>query len=78
MNRRHFIGALSVGAVAAKFIGTGLSFGNSSPQIAITFDDFNLFDTPILSAEQRNRAILEALRARDLKSVMFVAGRYIG
>lgn len=50
---------------------------DDSPQIAFTLDDFNLFDTPVLSAEQRNRAILEAFRPQNLKSAMFVAGRYI-
>lgn len=77
MNRRHFIGALAAIAAGVKFSGTGLSLGDSSPQVAITFDDFNLFDTLILSAEQRNRAILEALRTRNLKSVIFVTGKYV-
>ncbi len=77
MNRRDFIGALAAGVAAIKFSETSLACDNGSPQIAITLDDFNLFDAPILSAEKRNRAILEAFRARNLKSAMFVAGRYV-
>ncbi len=75
INRRYFICTLAAGAVASKF--SKVVSAENSPQIAVTLDDFNLFDTPVLSAEQRNKAILEAFRAKNLKSAIFVAGRYI-
>ena len=66
---------LAVGAAASQV--SHVVSADDSPQIAITLDDFNLFNTPVLSAEQRNKAILEAFRARNLKAAMFVAGKYI-
>ena len=77
MNRRDFIGTSAAGVAAIKFSGTSSAYGKDSPQIAITLDDFNLFDAPILSAERRNRAILEAFRARSLKAAMFVTGKFV-
>jgi len=78
MKRRGFISGALGGIFAAKLIGTKSILADDAPQISFTFDDFNLFDTPILSAEQRNRAMLEALRNHsNLKAVIFVAGKYI-
>jgi hypothetical protein len=47
------------------------------PQISITMDDFNVFDTPILSGAARNQAILDALHQFKLRAAMFVAGKYV-
>jgi peptidoglycan/xylan/chitin deacetylase (PgdA/CDA1 family) len=47
------------------------------PQVAITMDDFNLFDTPALSAEARNSAILDALGRRGLQAAAFVTVKYV-
>lgn len=78
MKRREFISGALGCVFAAKLIGTKSILADDAPQISFTFDDFNLFDTPILSAEQRNRAILEAFRGHsNLKSAIFVAGKYI-
>lgn len=77
MNRRDFIGTSAAGVAAIRFSGTSLAYAKDSPQIAITLDDFNLFDAPILSAERRNRAMLEAFRARNLKAAMFVTGKHV-
>lgn len=45
-------------------------------QLAITIDDLDLNadDTPLLSLEQRNDAILAVLRERQIQSVIFVCG----
>ena len=77
MNRRALIGTSAAGVAAIRFSGTSAAYGKDPPQIAITLDDFNLFDAPILSAERRNRAMLEAFRARDLKAAMFVTGKHV-
>lgn len=76
INRRNFIYTIVAGAAISQF-GTIALADDSLPQLAITLDDFNLFDTPILSAEQRNKKILEAFSKRNLKSAIFVAGKYI-
>ncbi len=72
MRRRDF---LLVSAAAA--IGSTVATQGEAPRIAVTFDDFNLFDVPALSAVSRNLAILDALRANDLKSAVFVIGRNV-
>lgn len=76
ISRRKFIRGLAGSVAVAPQFSRVISADNS-PQIAITLDDFNLFDTPVLSAEQCNAAILEALRAQNIKAAMFVAGQYI-
>lgn len=49
----------------------------SSPEIAITIDDFNWNKSVKLDPDQRNRALLGALRAHDnLKAALFVACRF--
>lgn len=78
MNRRTFIGSLGAAIAAAKLAESNLAFAGDAAQIAFTFDDFNIFNGALLCAEQRNAAILAALRSHsDLKAAGFVAGKYI-
>ena len=72
MRRRDFLLAS-----AAAAIGSTVATQGEASRIAVTFDDFNLFDVPALSAVSRNLAILDALRANDLKSAVFVIGRNV-
>jgi len=80
MNRRKFVKFLSLSGIA---FGTSQSVArvnrnDAPPQIAVTMDDFNVYDTPALSGEARNRAILDSLRARsNLKIVLFVCCKYL-
>lgn len=83
MNRRSFIGGacasiatLAAGraAVAAWEGGDG---GRNRRAVAVTLDDFNVFDTPTLSGEARNEAILGALSEYKLRAVMYVSARYV-
>lgn len=81
MNRRTFIRSVA-SATAASGLGGATAFGalfsgaKESPQVAITMDDFSLAETPRLSAEERNRRVLEALaRHSNLKAALFVAGK---
>jgi len=73
MNRREFTKALGITSAA---IGLGAVPGHSqnrSPQLAITMDDFTWsVDSVRLNGEERNRAILETLRAHSLKAALFV------
>lgn len=78
MNRRQFVGTLGLGIVALGLNKSVLSsFADDSPQVAITIDDFNWFDIPKLSAEARNRALLDALRAHSTQAAMFVCARFV-
>src|SRR5215208_4843847 len=78
MNRRQF--AKDIGLfVAALGIGKATAFSNVAPrpQVAITLDDFNVFDTPQLTGATRNQMILDGLKHHKLKAAMFVNGKYV-
>ncbi|HYO90510.1 MAG TPA: polysaccharide deacetylase family protein, partial [Pyrinomonadaceae bacterium] len=77
MHRRKFIGTLGLGIIALGLNQSQLASVGESPQVAITLDDFNWFDTPKMTAEARNRALLDSLRAHSTQAVMFVTGRYV-
>lgn len=78
MNRRQFVKALGASAVALGVRGATPAPGNAKrPGVAITMDDFNVFDTPALSGAARNEAILDALGGRKLQAAMFVAAKYV-
>ena len=49
----------------------------AGPGLAITIDDFNLADTPLLTGEARDAAIRQALSRHGVKAAGFVAGRYV-
>lgn len=76
MNRRKFINSLACGAVA---IGAGGGAASAArPAVSITMDDFALGETPKLTAVERNRRTLDALRERsNLKAALFVTGKYV-
>jgi hypothetical protein len=78
MNRRNFSKTICLGAIGLAASRTGMPFVREAPQIAITIDDFNLFGASQIVAEQRNRALLAALRRHsDLKAAAFICGRNI-
>ena len=60
--------------------GAGLCVGAAAPAapgLAVTVDDFNLADTPILTGEARDAAIRQALARHGVKAAGFVAGKYV-
>jgi len=74
MNRRQFIKVLGMGAMLLELGAIGFSSVKRSTEIAITIDDFNWNKSLRLIPEERNRAILQALRSHgDLKAAIFVA-----
>jgi peptidoglycan/xylan/chitin deacetylase (PgdA/CDA1 family) len=82
MNRREFTTSLSLGALAFGLGSIRLSGSapdeSHQPQIAITMDDFNWNNSLRLTPDQRNRAILGALKAHgELKAALFVAAKFI-
>src|SRR5688572_9410397 len=78
MYRRNVVTTLSMGAAALAMPKITLPFSNSRPQIAITIDDFNLFNASPAIVEKRNRALMAALRAHsNLKAAAFIAARHV-
>ena len=50
---------------------------SKSPGLAVTIDDFNLADTPLLSGPDRDIEIRKALRRHRVKAGGFVAGKFV-
>ena len=76
MNRREFTKTLGLTGVA---IGLNKSFLSSSsvaaaPQFAVTMDDFGWHNAVHLTAEDRNRSILDVFSANRAKAALFVVG----
>jgi hypothetical protein len=80
MNRREFTRSVGLFAAAVGLGGGAPALAAPAakrPEVAVTLDDFALFDTPLLSAEARNRAILDALAKQKIKAAMFVTGKNV-
>jgi peptidoglycan-N-acetylglucosamine deacetylase len=78
MNRRQFV--KNLGACGAALGACGLTASASAakrPRVAVTMDDFQLSDAPLLTAEARNEAILGALGRYKLRAALFVTARYV-
>ncbi len=73
LSRRRVIGAL--GALATT--PSPSQAEDRTPAIAITIDDFNLTDTPLMSGLERDTAIRSALRRHGVKAAGFVAGKFV-
>lgn len=78
MHRRHFVKGLGACAVGLGACGVGSATRAAKrPQVAVTMDDFYLSDSPALSAEARNDAILDALGRYKLQAALFVTARNV-
>ncbi|MDQ3803663.1 MAG: polysaccharide deacetylase family protein [Acidobacteriota bacterium] len=78
MKRRQFIKGAGAGAAAlGLYQFAPASSAAKRPRVAVTIDDFNLFDTPTLTAAARNDAILDALSRRRLRAALFVAAKNV-
>ena len=76
LDRRTFVAAFAaLGSAAgwARPIGPGAS----TPGIAVTIDDFDLSDTILMTGENRDEAIRNALMRHRVKAAGFVAGKYV-
>jgi peptidoglycan/xylan/chitin deacetylase (PgdA/CDA1 family) len=74
MNRREFTKTLGVTAVVLGLNKSALSSVAPPPQFAVTMDDFAWHNAVHLTAEDRNRAILDVLSAQRAKAALFVVG----
>jgi peptidoglycan-N-acetylglucosamine deacetylase len=81
MNRREFTTSIGMGAIAlglgrSKIAGT-IPPESARPEISITMDDFTWNKSVKLDPEERNRAILGALKSHgNLKAALFVTGKH--
>ncbi|MEP6920576.1 MAG: polysaccharide deacetylase family protein [bacterium] len=77
MKRRDFTKTLGISALALGW-GKSLAAAKSKPALAITMDDFQWDKSLKLASDERNQAILKALRSHgDLKAALFVKGKNI-
>jgi peptidoglycan/xylan/chitin deacetylase (PgdA/CDA1 family) len=82
MNRRQFgtnLAACAIGlGLSAKNLSSALPPKDERPRVAVTMDDFNWQPSLKLNSEERNRAILGALKSRGgLKAALFVKGKNV-
>jgi peptidoglycan/xylan/chitin deacetylase (PgdA/CDA1 family) len=74
ISRRHLLQTLAAGAAIG---GVPAYARDRTPGIAITIDDFDLADTPLISGLARDAAIRAALRSHGVKGAGFVAGKFV-
>ncbi|HEX8176551.1 MAG TPA: polysaccharide deacetylase family protein [Pyrinomonadaceae bacterium] len=77
MNRRRFVSTFALGVVGLALNKSLACPLDEAPQVAITIDDFNWFDVPQMSAEARNRALLDSLKSHSVKAAIFVCGKFV-
>lgn len=77
LNRRGFLGGIGAAAIFGASPGKLLAHSSTTPGLAITIDDFDLSDTPLMSGELRDAAIRECLRRYGVQAAGFVSGKYI-
>lgn len=76
LNRRSLLAAM--GALAVCGVSTpGRAARSRTPGIAITIDDFDLADTPLMTGEARDTAIRSVLKRHRIKAAGFVAGKFV-
>ena len=76
-DRRQFLAAVGAATGLVSAVGVGARRSIAAPGLAITVDDFDLSDTPLLTGEARDRAIRAALKRHHVKAAGFVAGKYV-
>ena len=77
MNRRNFTKLIGLSAFAAGLGGVPALARKPAPQFSITMDDLNWHNAVSLTAQERNNAILDTLRASKHKAALFVIGRNV-
>lgn len=52
-------------------------YSQEKPRVAITIDDPNTGNTPLMTWQERNDAILKTLKKHDLQAALFVCGKRV-
>lgn len=76
-NRRDFLGGVGAAAIFGANAGTLLAQSSTTPGLAITIDDFDLTNTPLMSGEVRDAAIRDCLKRHGVQAASFVSGKFI-
>lgn len=76
-DRRSVLLGLAAFGLSSGCASQQLVSKSRSPSIAVTIDDFDLTNTPLLSGKDRDTAIRSALRRHGVKAGGFVAGKYV-
>ena len=78
MHRRQLLSGLlfATGGLASG-CGHLSARADARPRFAITIDDFNMGDGPLMTGPRKHEAILDALKAANLQAAGFVAGKHI-
>jgi peptidoglycan/xylan/chitin deacetylase (PgdA/CDA1 family) len=77
LDRRQLLAAIGASTALSSGFNVVAAKPIAAPGIAITVDDFDLADTPLLTGEARDTAIRAALKRHRVKAAGFVAGKYI-
>lgn len=77
VDRRTLLVGLGLPWLAAADARAASPEPDRPPGIAVTIDDFDLSDTPLMSGSARDTAILAALDRHHIKAGGFVAGKYV-
>ena len=78
LDRRSLLVGLSAFSLTASCATRKLEPATNTPGLAITIDDFDLSDTPLMSGEERDVAILASLKRHRVQAAGFVAGKFLG
>lgn len=76
-DRRSLLAGLAALGLPVTQSALGVARHTRAPGIAITIDDFDLSNTALMTAEQRDTAIRKALQRHGIKAGGFVAGKYV-
>jgi peptidoglycan/xylan/chitin deacetylase (PgdA/CDA1 family) len=72
MDRRGFLAGAALALSASPALAQA-----RAPGLAITIDDFDLSDTPLMTGAQRHAAILGALDRHEVRAAGFMVGKYV-
>ena len=76
-DRRSLLAGLAALGISAAHPARGAAGGGRAPGVAVTIDDFDLSDTALMTASDRDTAIRKALQRHQVKAAGFVAGKYV-
>ncbi len=81
MERRKFLKIITAGAIALGIEGKSQTMNTQSSNekrfLAVTMDDPNTYQTPLLSPDERNLAILKHLDSHKIRAALFICGERV-
>lgn len=77
MDRRYFLQSLGIVAAALAADAHSLLGGDEKPRVAITMDDPNSYQSPMMKPVERDERIRTALKGAGLQAALFVCGQRV-